>query len=551
MFCIQCEQTKPGGCQVRAGNCGKTEATANLQDVLIMVLQGISAYADRSRRLGAVDPAVDSFMPGAYFTTLTNVNFDDDFFVGLIGQALTMRDSARSLYETACRERGLTAGSLPAAARWQPGATHEELLLAAPMASLVKDLDRVGPTVTGLRELLLYGLKGCAAYAEHARIAGRMRDDILARIHGIGAFLASGPTDVGELTEQAMQLGALNLDVMELLDEAHTTRFGHPEPTQVRMSPRTGKCILVSGHDLVELEAILKQTEGTGINVYTHGELLPANTYPGLKAYPHLAGNYGHAWQDQQREFAAFPGAILMTSNCLIDPETRGYADRLFTCGPVGWKGVRHLDDTDFSAVIARALELPGFTEDAPEKVITAGFARNTVMGVAGTLLEMIGRGDVSHIFLIGGCDGARLGRNYFHDLAMETPADSLILTLGCGKFRFNGEDLGDIGGIPRVLDMGQCNDAYSAIQVAIALSKALDCSVNDLPLSLAISWFEQKATAVLLTLLYLGVRNIHLGPTLPTYLTPEVMALLQDKFALQPTGVARDDLQRMLGHAA
>ncbi len=551
MFCIQCEQTKQGGCQVRSGNCGKTEITADLQDVLIMVLQGISAYASRARALGAVDETIDRFMPGAYFTTLTNVNFDEDFFVALIGEALAMRDAARDIYLQACREQNLPPAGMPTAATWQPGRTKSEMLAASPMAALNKDLDKVGPTVSGLRELLLYGLKGSAAYAEHARVVGYTSDDILARIHGVGAFLASGPTDVAELVDQAMQLGALNLEVMALLDEAHTTRFGHPEVTSVRMSPRKGKCILVSGHDIVELESVLKQTQGTGINVYTHGELLPANAYPALKTYPHLVGNYGGAWQDQQREFAAFPGAILMTSNCMINPETRGYADRLFTCGPVGWKGVRHIADMDFSAVAARAAELPGFPSDAPEKFVTTGFARNTVMSVAGPLLDMIAKGDVGHIFLIGGCDGAKLGRNYFHDLAMETPENSLILTLGCGKFRFNEEDLGTIGPIPRVLDMGQCNDAYSAIQVALTLSKALDTPVNDLPLSLAISWFEQKATAVLLTLLHLGVRNIYLGPTLPSYLTPEVQALLQERFALQPTGVARDDIARMLGKAA
>lgn len=551
MFCIQCEQTKQGGCQVRSGNCGKTETTADLQDVLIMVLKGISAFAVRARRLGAIDAETDAFMPGAYFTTLTNVNFDEDFFVGLIGEALVRREAARQLYLAACSRHGVSPEAMPGAATWNPGTSKDELLAAAPMAALNKDVDTVGPTVSGLRELLLYGLKGCAAYAEHARMVGSTRDDILAGIHEAGDFLASNPTDVGTLFDQAMKLGALNLDIMGLLDEAHTTRFGHPEISQVRMSPRKGKCILVSGHDLMDLEAILKQTQGTGINVYTHGELLPANAYPALKAYAHLAGNYGGAWQDQQREFAAFPGAIVMTSNCLINPETRGYHDRLFTCGPVGWHGVPHITDMDFSPVIARAADLPGFAADAPEKTITTGFARNTVMSVAGPLLDMIGKGDVSHIFLIGGCDGARLGRNYFHDLAMETPGDSLILTLGCGKFRFNDEDLGTIGGIPRVLDMGQCNDAYSAIQVAVALAGALNCSVNDLPLSLAISWFEQKATAVLLTLLHLGVRNIHLGPTLPTYLTPEVLALLQDKFALTPTGKAKEDMARMMGVAA
>jgi hydroxylamine reductase len=296
-----------------------------------------------------------------------------------------------------------------------------------------------------------------------------------------------------------------------------------------------------------DLEAILQQTEGKGVNVYTHGELLPANAYPGFKKYPHLVGNYGGAWQDQQRDFAAFPGAIVMTSNCLINPEIKGYADRIFTAGPVGWNGVPHLTDHDFSPAIACALAQPGFSEDAAEQTITIGFGHNTVMGVADTLLGMIGRGDVKNLFLIGGCDGARPGRNYFHDLAMATPRDSLVLTLGCGKFRFNREDLGDINGVPRVLDMGQCNDAYSAIKVAVAVADALDVGVNDLPLHYAISWFEQKATAVLLTMLHLGLRRIHLGPTLPQFLTPEVLGVLVDKFDIRPAGDAQEDLGRML----
>jgi len=342
-------------------------------------------------------------------------------------------------------------------------------------------------------------------------------------------------------------VGALNLKVMELLDAANTGRFGHPEVTMVRMSPVKGKAILVSGHDMGDLEAILQQTAGKGINVYTHGELMPANAYPGLKKFPHLVGNYGGAWQDQQKGFAAFAGAIVMTSNCLINPEIRGYQDRIFTAGPVGWNGLPHIENHDFSPVIACALAQPGFAEDAAEQRIPAGFARNTVMGVADTLLGMIKEGDVKNLFLIGGCDGARPGRNYFHDLAMATPKDSLILTLGCGKFRFNREDLGDIKGVPRVLDMGQCNDAYSAIQVAVAVAGALGCEVNDLPLHYGISWFEQKATAVLLTMLHLGLKRIHLGPTLPQFLTPEVLGVLVEKFDIRPTGDAREDLARML----
>ncbi|HZV09226.1 MAG TPA: hydroxylamine reductase, partial [Novosphingobium sp.] len=375
-------------------------------------------------------------------------------------------------------------------------------------------MDRDGPSIVGLRNLLLYGLKGTAAYSEHARVLGHEEAAISAEFHRISAFLATDPVDRDALLAEALAVGALNLKVMELLDAANTTRFGHPEVTMVRMTPVAGKAILVSGHDMGDLEAILQQTAGLGIQIYTHGELLPANAYPGLKKYPHLAGNYGGAWQDQQKDFAAFPGAIVMTSNCLINPEIKGYAERLFTAGPVGWEGVRHIEGHNFAAAIACAQSLPGFAEDAPEQRIPAGFARNTVMGVADTLLGMIGKGEVKNLFLIGGCDGARPGRNYFHDLAMATPQDSLILTLGCGKFRFNREDLGAINGVPRVLDMGQCNDAFSAIQVAVAVAGALGCGVNDLPLHYAISWFEQKATAVLLTMLHLGIRRIHLGPT-------------------------------------
>ena len=543
MYCVQCEQSNKGGCAVKVGSCGKTADVADLQDVLLRLMQGVSVFANRAASKDVRDQEVDDFTFHAWFTTLTNVNFDRDRFTGLIARALQIRDKAKACAEAA----GADLSNLPEPATWNPGATASELAAAAPMASIQRFMDRDGPTVVGLRDLVLYGLKGTAAYGEHARVLGQQDPDVCAEFHRISAFLATDPTNADSLLGGSLAIGALNLRVMELLDAANTGRFGHPEVTMVRMTPLKGKAILVSGHDMGDLEEVLKQTAGKGINVYTHGELLPANAYPGLKKYPHLAGNYGGAWQDQQKEFDAFPGAILMTSNCLINPEIKGYRDRIFTSGPVGWNGLPHLENHDYAPLIACALAQPGFAEDAPEQRITAGFARNTVMGVADTLLGMIRDGDVRNLFLIGGCDGARPGRNYFHDLAMATPQDSLILTLGCGKFRFNREDLGEIKGVPRVLDMGQCNDAFSAIQVAVAVAGALGCGVNDLPLHYAISWFEQKATAVLLTMLHLGIKRIHLGPTLPQFLTPEVLGILIDKFDIRPTGEVEHDLARML----
>jgi len=543
MYCVQCEQSNKGGCAVKVGSCGKTAEVADMQDVLLRLMQGVSVYADRAAKAGARDAEVDAFTPHAWFTTLTNVNFDRDRFTSLIVRALEVRERAK----TCAIAAGADLSSLPEPATWNPGTTGGEIAAAAPFAAIQRFMDRDGPSVVGLRNLILYGLKGTAAYSEHARVLGKEEAAVSAEFHRISAFLATDPTEVDALLAESLAVGALNLKVMELLDAANTGRFGHPEVTMVRMTPVAGKCILVSGHDMGDLEAILQQTEGLGLNVYTHGELMPANAYPGLKKYAHLLGNYGGAWQDQQKDFAAFPGAIVMTSNCLINPEVRGYQDRIFTAGPVGWQGLPHIENHDFSVVIACALAQPGFAEDAAEERIPAGFARNTVMGVADTLLGMVKGGDVSNIFLIGGCDGARPGRNYFHDLAVATPQDSLILTLGCGKFRFNREDLGAINGIPRVLDMGQCNDAYSAIQVAVAVAGALDCEVNDLPLHYGISWFEQKATAVLLTMLHLGLKKIHLGPTLPQFLTPEVLGVLVDKFEIRPTGDAKEDLARML----
>lgn len=551
MFCIQCEQTKHGGCRTEMGNCGKDAGTAGLQDLLIYALKGISMYAHRARQLGAVDRDIDGFLLGAFFTTLTNVNFDEDRFLELISEATSARDKAKALYETACKDKGQAPEALDGPATFALAKTKDALLAQAGVAAVDVGREDVGDAVIGLRALLLYGLKGCAAYAEHARRLGQESDEVMGVFHEIFDFAASEPTDPQAILGQALKTGEVNLEVMRLLDEGHTSRFGHPEISQVRVTPVKGKCLLVSGHDLVDLEAVLKQTEGKGINVYTHGEMLPANAYPKLKAYSHLAGNYGGAWQAQRQEFADFPGAIVMTSNCLMDPNIGGYADRIFTCGPVGWPDVVHIEGENFSPAIEKTLSLPGFETDAPEQTITTGFARNTVLGVADKVLDAVKTGAISHFFLVGGCDGAKFGRNYFHDIVEQAPKDSVILTLGCGKYRFNKQDFGDIGGIPRLLDVGQCNDAYSAIQIAVALADALDCGVNDLPLSLVVSWFEQKAAAVLLTLLHLGIKNIHLGPTLPQYLTPDVVNILVEAYDLKPTGTVEEDLKQMLTYAA
>jgi len=402
----------------------------------------------------------------------------------------------------------------------------------------------------GLRALVLYGLKGVCAYAHHACVLGQEDEAVYSGIEDALSFLASKPTDMNALLERALALGTLNLRVMELLDAANTGNFGTPEPTAVRVTPVAGKAILVSGHDLKDLSALLEQTKDTGIQIYTHGELLPAHSYPQLKAYAHLAGNYGGAWQDQQSEFARFPGPILMTSNCIIEPHA-SYRQRIFTTGPVGWPGVRHIENHDYSSLIQAARALPGFSATAEEKKITIGFGRDAVLGVADQVIAGVKSGAIRHFFLVGGCDGAASGRNYYTEFAEQAPQDTVVLTLGCNKYRFNQHDFGDIGGIPRLLDLGQCNDSYSAIRIAVALANAFECGVNDLPLTLIVSWFEQKAAAVLLTLLALNIRNIHLGPTLPAFLTPNLVNILVDKFALRPIGNAQTDIANALQRQA
>ena len=554
MFCYQCEQTtrteNGDGCTTDQGVCGKDSTTADLQDLLVYAIKGIGQYATRARDLGKTDKEADAFILYGLFTTLTNVNFNASRFVSLITEAVEIRDRVKALYESAAKEQGKTPDVLQGAASFTPADNQDDLLEQAKWGAILEGKDVVGDDIVGLRAMILYGLKGVAAYAYHAYVLGYEDDDVYARLEKVIDLIASNPTDAGVLLEGNLEVGAINLKVMELLDAANTGKFGAQEPAQARMTPIKGKAILISGHDMNDLEALLEQTKDKGINVYTHGELLPAHAYPKLRAYPHLVGNYGGAWQNQNEDFAAFPGPIIMTSNCLIEPSP-SYRQRIFTAGPVGWQGVRHIENENFAPVIQAALALPGFKEDAPEKFVTVGFGRHAVLAVADKVIDAVKSGDIKHFFLIGGCDGAAPGRNYYTDVAEQAPNDSVIMTLGCGKYRFHDKEFGDIGGIPRLLDIGQCNDAYSAIQIASALADAFDCGVNDLPLTLMISWFEQKAVAVLLSLLSLNIQGIHLGPTLPAFITPAVLDILVEKFDIKANGEPADDLAAALKIAA
>jgi hydroxylamine reductase len=546
VYCYQCEQTKNGTGCTEFGVCGKDPVSAALQDLLIYAAQGIGTYAHRARRFGASDPEVDRFVVEALFTTITNVNFDPERLDGFLRRAIEIRDKARLLYENAARDAGQEPETLDGPASWLPAASLEGRLAQQTEISIAARRTRLGGDVVGLHDLLTYGLKGAAAYADHALILGQQDEAVWAYFHEALDFLASEPTDIAALTSMALRCGEVNLRVMELLDAANTGAYGMPEPTAVRIEPIAGKAILVSGHDLKDLEELLKQTEGRGIHVYTHGEMLPAHGYPGLKKYAHLAGNYGGAWQDQQREFDAFPGAILMTTNCIQKP--RGsYVDRIFTSGLVAWPGVTHITNRDFAPVIDAALGADGFAEDGPARTITVGFARHAVLGVAGKVVQAVKDGAIRHFFLIGGCDGAKPGRNYYTDLARLVPDDCVILTLACGKYRFNKLDFGEIDGIPRLLDIGQCNDAYSAIRIAVSLADAFGTDVNGLPLSMILSWYEQKAVVILLSLLHLGVQGIRLGPSLPAFVTPTVLDVLVETFGLAPITTPEKDLAAIL----
>ncbi|MBU0715734.1 MAG: hydroxylamine reductase [Verrucomicrobia bacterium] len=551
MFCYQCEQTAKGtGCTV-AGVCGKDAQTAALQDLLVYATKGIAHFAIKARQASGKDPEINRFVLEALFSTVTNVNFDPDRLVALLKKAARMRDKSRALYNEVCGNEGHCScgggAKTPESALWEPADTMASLLKQAADVGIEKQKTALGDDRAGLQNLLTSGLKGTAAYANHAMILGKEDDSVYAFFFEALEFLNNPDPQVNDLLGMNLKCGEINLKVMGLLDAANTGAYGHPVPTAVRIHPLKGKAILVSGHDLKDLEALLKQTEGKGINIYTHGEMLPAHGYPGLKQSKHLAGHYGGAWQDQRTEFDAFPGAILMTTNCIQKPKD-SYKGRLFTCGLVAWPGVAHIGDRDYTPLIRAALAAEGFKEDGPDKTILVGFGHNAVLGVAGQVVQSVKAGAIRHFFLVGGCDGAKSGRNYYTEFARQVPKDCVILTLACGKFRFNKLDFGAINGIPRLLDCGQCNDAYSAIQIAVALANAFKCGVNELPLSLVLSWYEQKAVCILLTLLHLGIRNIRLGPSLPACVTPAVLKVLAENFAIMPITTPEQDLKAILG---
>ena len=542
MFCFQCEQTAKGEGCTQVGVCGKQPDTAALQDLLIYSLKGLSLYAIEARKAGIKDSAIDRFACEAIFSTLTNVNFDADRFVGLINKTVSLREDLKA--KVAAAGGKIDFSEAPAA--FTPAATKEDLVAQGEKVGVKSNPD-LNPDILSLRELLTYGLKGVAAYADHAFILGKEDDLIYDFIYKALASTLNNDLGVDDLVGLVLKCGEVNLKAMEILDAANTGTYGHPVPTAVPLGTKKGKAILVSGHDLKDLEEILKQSQGKGINVYTHGEMLPCHGYPELKKYDHFYGHYGTAWQNQKKEFAAFPGAILMTTNCIQKPKET-YMDNIFTTGLVGWPGVTHIAGNDFKAVVDKALEMPGFTEDTPGKSVMVGFARNAVLGVADKVIEAVKNKAIRHFFLVAGCDGAKPGRNYYTEFVEKVPADSVVLTLACGKFRFFDKDLGDIGGIPRLLDIGQCNDAHSAVQIAVALANAFDCGVNDLPLSMILSWYEQKACAILLSLLYLGIKDIRLGPTLPAFVSPNVLDVLVKNFNIMPISTPDEDLKAILG---
>ena len=542
MFCYQCEQTAKGEGCTKIGVCGKEPEVATLQDLLIYTLKGLSQYAVEGRKVGVKDRDVNVFTCKALFSTLTNVNFDPERFVKLIHRCLEVRENLKEKVQKAGGKVSLTDGP----ASFKPETSLEGLIAQGEKVGLKSD-SSINPDILALQHTLLFGIKGIAAYADHASILGKEDDTVFAFIHEGLASTLRKDLSLDDWIKLVLKCGEINLRTMELLDSGNTDTYGHPVPTKVPLGSRKGKAILVSGHDLKDLEELLKQSDGKGIYVYTHGEMLPAHGYPGLKKYSHFYGHYGTAWQNQTREFESFPGAVLITTNCLQRPKD-SYKNNIFTCGTVGWPGITHVSDRNFASVIERALELPGFLADKNGRSVMVGFAHNTLLGVADKVIEAVKEKAIRHFFLVAGCDGAKPGRNYYTEFVEKVPKDAVVLTLACGKFRFFDKELGDIGGIPRLLDVGQCNDAYSAIQVAIALSKAFNVGVNELPLSFILSWYEQKAVAILLTLLYLGIKNIRLGPSLPAFLSPAVLDTLVRTFDIKPISTPEADLKAILG---
>ncbi|MDD5737555.1 MAG: hydroxylamine reductase [Candidatus Omnitrophica bacterium] len=551
MFCRQCEQTAQGtGCTVQ-GVCGKTSDTAILQDLLIYALKGIAVYGNMARELAVRDKEVDLFVKEDLFTTVTNVNFDPERLTQYLNRAYEIKEKIKRLFLQAYKKQHGKefADKLPAPADWKP---------VDSTAGLVEQGRQVGvhawpaknEDARSLQELLLYGLKGMAAYADHASVLGLEDEEVNSYFYKALAKLAEDNLSVEELLAMNMEFGKVNFKCLELLDKANTGHFGNPVPTAVKLGVKKGPAIIVTGHDLLDLEQLLQQTEGKGINIYTHGEMLPAHGYPSLNKYKHLAGHFGTAWQNQQKEFEGVPAVFLFTTNCIQKPRD-SYKAQVFTTGLVAWPGITHIpgfDKKDFSPVIKKALELGGFPQDNIQKEILVGFGHNAVLSVADKVIEAVKGKKIRHFFLIGGCDGAKFGRNYYTELAEKVPQDCVILTLACGKFRFNALEFGDIGGIPRLLDVGQCNDAYSAVKIALALADAFKCGVNDLPLSLVLSWYEQKAVCILITLLSLGVKNIRIGPSLPAFTSPNVVKVLVEQFGVKPITTPDADLKAILG---
>ncbi len=534
MYCNQCEQTAKGKACEKVGVCGKNEHVAQLQDELVHALRWLAQRCLQADAQGMGDIKVDAFVAKALFHTLTNVNFDPQVLEGCILQSLAFQKDMAEKLGIATKEEAQGVETMRQK-------LHEQAWSVASMSSQ--------EDINSLMQLVLFGSKGVAAYVDHAAILGQQGDAVYAFLKK--ALVAGMPSDQGQQMELqdwlnlALECGQANIRAMELLEKGNTEQFGHPEPTPVALGHKKGKAIVISGHDLLDLYHLLQQTQGKGIFVYTHGEMIPAHAYPKLKAFPHLAGHFGTAWQNQVKEMADFPGAVLFTTNCIQNPG--GHKDKIFTTGAVGFPEVVHCPWGDFSAVIEKALAMDGFAEDVSLGEVTVGFGRKTMLDAAPAVLDAVKTGALKHIFLVGGCDGAKPGRNYYTEFVEKTPSDTIVLTLACGKFRFFDKDLGTLGPFPRLLDMGQCNDAYAAVQVALALAQALNCSVNDLPLSLVLSWYEQKAVSIFLSLLALGVKNIRLGPSLPAFLSPAVLQVLVDTWNVHPITTAQEDLDALL----
>ncbi len=543
MFCNQCEQTAKGTGCTKIGVCGKSDEVAALQDLLTFAVQGLSLYAVEARKVNINDNAINRFTCEAVFACLTNVDFDPARFQVWINKTVTLRDELKAKVAAASGSADLVSP----AATFTPADSLEGLVAQGQELDFMNKLDE-NEDLRSLKQITVYGIRGLAAYADHAAILGQEDNSIYEYIQETMAEFTRDGQDLNQLVGLTLKCGEVNLKAMELLDAGNTSTYGHPTPTEVPLGAKAGKAILITGHDLRDLELLLKQTEGKGINIYTHGEMLPCHGYPELKKYSHFYGHFGTAWQNQAKEFPEFPGAILFTTNCIQKPAD-SYKDNVFTTGLVGWPDLVHIgDNKDFTPVIEKALALPGFAADTENGSVLAGFARNTVLGVADKVIDAVKAKAIRHFFLVGGCDGAKPGRNYYTEFVEKVPEDCMVLTLACGKFRFFDKKLGDIGGIPRLLDVGQCNDAYSAIQIAVALAGAFDCEVNDLPLSMILSWYEQKAVVILLTLFSLGIKDIRLGPSLPAFISPNVLDVLVQNFECKPIAATPDeDLETIL----